>query len=314
MPVGLLNVQWLNSNSVRAYPLADVGTRRDSTGTIRVPDSFLLSLYFPVHAGLATQPEKFYLQSLVLAPTGITLTIGYDDGTGSPPAVATTSIAKATHREFQSYALPGINDLDDSIGHVVIGKLTDIDLLPAGLYTFLPAATPLEVDAIRPNIRGIASITVVNGSDRSGRVYGDVELVARDNMRIAVSTVDAVTQLAFSAIRGEGLNEEGACVDVVTGEPIRFINGIPPGPDSNFKFTAEQCITIDPIPNGLKFTDTCSSPCCQCSELTALRTQLDRFADGEVTLRTFVTNLAAATAQLSSVILTSRISPSCVES
>lgn len=314
MPIGLLNSQWLAQNETRSYPIVDWASKEDTTGTIVLPNSFLLYMHLPVHAGLDVQPEKFYLKSLLISPTGYTLTVGYDDGSSSPPSVAVTSIARSSHREFRSYALVGIDDFDDSVGFVVVGRLADVDALSAGFYSFAPAASALEVDVIRPNIRGLTSITVVNGADRSDRLYGDIELVARDNMRIAVSTVEGEPpRITFSAIRGEGLNDECACADEDTSTPVRFINGIPPGPDSNFKLVGDNCITISPIVNGLKLTDACSQPCCGCTELNAVLSQLDRFADGEATLRAYVNNLVAATAQLSSVILSSRVGNLCVE-
>lgn len=315
MPIGLLNSQWLGQNASRAYPIVDWASRFDATETIQLPDSFLLYLRFAVNVAMAVEPEKFYVQALLVSPTGYTLEIGYNDGTVSPPTVAVTSVDAATHQEFRSYALVGVDDFDDSNGFVVIGRLVDVALLPPGRYTFDPADAYLEVDAIQPNVRLIGSLTVVNGAERSDPIYGDIELVARDNMRITVSSTEGEpTQIAFSAIRGEGLNEDCGCPEADVGDPIRFIDGIPPDAAGNFKIIGDACLKVDPIANGLQLTDECSKPCCGCAELTALQNQLDRFRDGEATLRTFATNLLAVTSQLGNAILSSRLGGRCVES
>ena len=309
MPLGNWNLQWLNHNSQRSYPLVDWGSAEDQTGTIKIPDSFIVALDFPVHAGMAVQPEKFYIKSLSIYPNGFSVTIGYDDGSITPPVVASVNIDSNSHNENLPYALAGAGDFSDSVGKIVIGKLDDIQALPPGLYTFDPAATTIETDAIRPMIRAISSLVIVNGSDRSEPIYGDVELIAGDNMRIVANTVAGQSpQIVFSAISGEGLNEECACDDdSEPGDPIRFINGIPPLPDGNFRIIGNKCVDVRPIVNGLQISDLCSEPCCGCEELEAIIRQVERFSDGVSTLQGFTNNLSTEVIQMRNVVLGSRI-------
>ena len=308
MPVGNWNLQWLNHNSQRAYPFTAESSLTDGTGTLQLPSNFVLAMQLPIHAGMAVDPDKFFLKTLGLYPTGYSLVFAYDDG-DKYPSVAGVTIANSTHTENQSYAVSGIGDFDDTVGTIVIGRTDDIDLLPAGLYTFDPAAAYLETDVVRPMIRGISSLTVVNGSERSARITDDVELVAGRNLRIVANVVSGQpTELVFSAISGEGLNEVCACEDDDESIPIRFINGIPPLADGNFRITGDSCINIAPIANGLELTDNCSSPCCGCEELDAVLGQLDRLSDGAVTVQTFVRNLSAEVTKMSLSVLGSKIS------
>jgi hypothetical protein len=308
MPLGNWNLQWLGQNSQRAYPIADWGTKRDKTNTIILPDSFIVEFYLPIHSGLSVQPERFFLRDLGIFPTGYNIGIGYDNNTLSPPLIATANIPKATHTENRSYAVGGVDSFNDTVGHITIGALDEIDQLPPGLYTFAPAATPLEVDTIRPIIRGVAGVAVVNGTDRSPTYYGDIELIAGSNMRIAVVSSDADSaQISFSAISGEGLNATCACDENITGDPIRFINGIPPLQDGNFRIVGDDCIELVPIANGIKFTDSCSKPCCGCDLLDPLTRQIDRFADGAATLRGLANTLQAEVVQMRNVVLGSRL-------
>ena len=309
MPLGNWNLQWVNHNSQRSYPLVDWGSAKDQTGTIKIPDSFILALDFPIHSGLAVQPEKFFIKTITIYPNGISVTMGYDDG-GSLPVVASINIDANGHTENTPYALAGSGDFADSVGKMVIGPLDAIQQLPTGLYTFDPESTTIETDAIRPMLRAISSLVVVNGSDRSEPIYGDIELVAGDNMRIVANQISGRSpQILFSAIAGAGLNEECACdEDSATGDPIRFINGIPPLPDGNFKIIGNNCIEIQPVINGIQINDLCSEPCCGCEELEAIIRQIDRFSDGVTTLERFTSTLNAEVIQMRNVVLGSRIS------
>lgn len=308
MPI-FFNGEWLNQNGQRAYPLTDTASKTDTTGTITLPDSFIVALYFPVNAGQDVDATNFYLQSVLFSGTGYNIAIGYDDGSPAPPIVAAVNIAVSTHTENMSYALAGINNFADSSGMIAIGILDDVSALPPGQYTFSPAAGQLEPDAIRPQIRGITSITLVNGTDSSAPLYGDIELVAGTNMRLTpVIQAGSNPQIVFSAISGEGLNEDCVCDQNELGPPIITINGIQPQPDGNFNLAGDQCLTLSPIANGLQLTDECSQPCCGCTELDAINQQLSLFGTALTSLTNTVMQLNGEVTQMSLVVLGSRLS------
>jgi hypothetical protein len=316
MPLGNWNLQFLNHNSQRAYPLVDWGSKVDQTGSVTIPDSFIVALYFPVHAGHDVEPHKFFIKTLGIYTTGYNIGLGYDDGSADPPVIGAVNIARSTHTENRSYAVAGVDDFDDSVGKVAIGTLEAIDSLPPGQYTFDYEEAGLETDAIRPQIRGITSLAVVTASGEvSGRIYGDIELVAGENMQINVSQVDGLpAQIIFNAIEGEGLNEDCVCEDVTDDQCVTAINGIPPLPDGNFRIIGDDCLDVEPIAHGVQIVDTCSQPCCGCEELDALIDQIDRFADGVVTLQNFVERLGSEVEEMSQVVLGSRLGDQgCVE-
>ena len=78
MPIGNWNLEWLNHNSQRSYPLTERATKTDTTGSIQLPDSFIVGLYFPIHVGLNVVTDRFYIKTLLLSPAGFTAGIGYD--------------------------------------------------------------------------------------------------------------------------------------------------------------------------------------------------------------------------------------------
>ena len=308
MPV-FWNVQLLNQNAQRSYPIVDWADKQDVTASLTLPDSFLVGLQFPIHAGQAVEPQKFFVKSVGLYSIGYTLELGYDDGTSDPPTVAVATVPRASHTENRSYALAGVDDFSESVGRVVIGDLAAMDLLPPGQYNFAYASTALELDCIRLQLRGVSSISVISATgDRSARIYGNVELVAGENMQLSIASTAGQTQIVFSAIDGAGLNDVCACTDLeVDAVPITTINGVPPTADGNFSIIGNDCLTVETLAHGVQLVDICSQPCCGCEELDALVSQIDRFADGVVTLQNFVERLSAEVEEMSQVVLGSRL-------
>ncbi len=147
------------------------------------------------------------------------------------------------------------------------------------------------------------------------KLYGDIELRAGANMRISVNGAETSSpEIVFSAISGEGLNEVCACDDTSTTPPIKFINGIPPLANGNFRMLGDDCLRVLPIQNGLQLEDVCSKPCCGCNELDALISEVTQFANGAATLQIFASTLSAEVTQMSQVVLGSRLGSNvCVD-
>ncbi len=308
MPIGNWNLQWLNHNSQRSYPLTERATKIDTTGTIRLPDSFIVALYLPIHSGLAFAPNNFFIKSVLIAPTGFNITVGYDNGS-SAVDVAAANIVRSNYQPNRSYALGGVGDFDDCVGRVVLGTLDEIDQLPPGLYAFTRAAGELETDAVRPMLRAVTRLRVSNNAELSEPIYGDVTLVAGNNVRITAVAFETETEIIFDAISGTNLNEECYCETPEIGSCIRCINGVC-STDGNFIIAPDDCIQITPMSNGLKLADTCAQPCCGCTELDAIVDQINRFGDGVTTLQNFITRLGSEVTQMSLVVLGSQLGDS----
>jgi hypothetical protein len=309
MPPGVWNLEWLNENSQRSYPLTEEATKTDITQEFELPDDFLLALYFPVHAGEDVQPGNFFLYKLAIFGTGFNIVIGYDNGTSTPVTVASAIIARATHTEYLSYALPGQGDFDDSVGRLVIGRLNSIDALAPGQYEFAYEDGQLEIDAIRPMIRGVQGLVLLNGTDRSDRLYGDIELQAGNNIKLTPVLVTGENPVVrIDAIDGEGLSDDCVCDDESEAPAIRTINGIPPTAAGDFTLQGDTCIEIQAITNGVKLVDKCSEPCCDCEDLQALTQELITLGDAATTYRGFTNRLQEEVTQMSQVVLGSLLS------
>lgn len=318
MPSGnVWNNQWLSRNAIRAYPLAESSTRLDTSTSFRLPDSLIVDLNLPVHTGLSINPGKFFLKSITVFPAGIGLTLGYDDGTLTPPSVATTAFSRNDHVEDATYTLVGINDFADSQGYITIGRLNDLDDQPAGKFSFSYAGGKLEVGVIRPQIRGVTSLTFVNGDDESDRLTGDVVLTAGTNISYTVVNEEGQDPtIRIDAIEGEGLNESCDCLGADDlPECIRSVNGVTGDAQGTLNLLGSGCITFTPVTNGLRIANTCSAPCAGCGDLERVTEDLSKLNDGASTLTTFVNKLGAEVSQLAFVVLGSKLGDSgtCIE-
>ena len=304
----LWNTEWLNENEQRRFPLADSASAQDVTGTFTLPDSFLVELELPVPVGINPSDldtTKFFLLKVTVLPSGYTVVIGYDNGTPDPLVVTRAIIPKAGLAEFDRFDLPGLGDFWDVAGTLVVGRTEEIDLQPAGEWTFSPESGRLDLDCIRPVPRGVSSVTLINGNDQSPKLTGDIVLAAGTNIEL---TQVGPRTIRIDAISGAGLTETCECTgDVSLPPPIRTINGLPPAPDGNFTFSGNQCVAITPISHGLLFADSCSSPCCGCPELEALTAELAHFGNEATTLQNFIARLAGQFNQFNAVVLASQL-------
>ena len=305
MPRGVWNQEWLNQNSQRAYPLAEFATQRDTTGTLALPEDFILALSFPVHAGNDVQSTKFYLQEIGVFSAGFSISIGYDDNTDSPPTVGTTIFSKTTHTEFSSYALAGKDSFSDSVGQICIGDITTISNLAKGTYIFTPAAGQLEVDTITPIIRQVQGLVVINNGQRSDTLYGDIELAAGSNVRLDVTQGDSDTnaKVTINAISAAGLTDDCVCEDDASSPGIRTINGIPPTTAGNFNIVGDECLIVSGITNGLVLNDKCSAPDCSCEEIEAMAEEIQTLHTHSGRVQGVANKLESSVANLSSMMI-----------
>lgn len=311
MPVGNWGLEYLNHNSQRRYPLADDAEAVDATGAFRLPDNFLVELDLPVHAGLNVGPAGFFVKSVSAFAGGYGVVVGYQPGDGSDPlTVATALIPRQGFARNQTFVLGGVGDFADTVGKVVIGRLDDIDEQPPGFWEFTLATARLDPDAVRPIVRGVSSVTCVNGDQRSVPLYGDIELVAGNNMQI-VPIVQAGQDpiIRFNAISGEGTVEECVCEgDAALSTPVTKINGVSPTNGGAMTFVGNDCIQIETIPNGIRIKDVCAQPCCGCAELERITADLGRFAAQATAVEGFVDRLQTAVETMNLVVLGAKLS------
>lgn len=308
MPLSQWNLEFLNHNSQRSYPLTADATKQDRTGSFVIPDDFLVGLDLAISPAVNLETGRFFIRQLGLFASGVQLIVAYEADTAvydvASALIPTTSVFRN-----KAFALGGIAPYDDITGKVVIGRVDTIQLQPSGLFEFSLNDSRIEPQAIRPTLRGLSAIRVINAAGTVGeRLYGDIELIAGNNIQLSTVVTGTEVRLVISALSGEGTIESCVCEGEAATIPcIKTINGIRPTPEGNFNFVGDDCLNFEAIDSGLKLTDSCCQPCCGCAELEAITRDLERFAAQRAALDLFSNQLAAESATFNTVVLGARL-------
>lgn len=316
MPVGHWNLEWLNHNSQRNYPLADDADGVDDSASFTLPTDFIVELDLPISAGVDVDPAQFYIKHIGAYATGYSVIVGYQPSDGSDPVnVASALIPRLVQDRNTAYALGGIGDFSDSVGKIVIGRLDNIDEQPPGFWTFSLIHARLDPDAVRPIIRGVSSIQCVNGEQTSVKLYGVIQLVAGSNMSIVPILVAGQNPIIrFNAIQGDGTIDECFCTgDAALTPPIKTINGVGPTNAGDFNFVGTDCLQVTQTSNGVRFDDKCAQPCCGCAELERITQDLERLNIQAATTETFLQSLQNTVDSFQATVLGSKLNDnSCI--
>lgn len=298
----VVHVEWLNRNGVRKYPLSEEATGWDVTGSFRLPDNFIVDMVLPVHSTMNLDVSKFHVLRVAVFGTGVSMTIGHN---GAP--VATISVPAATFTRNKTYFLQGIGEFTDVLGKVVIGTLDTI-LDSAGSYEFDIAGGRIEASVVIPDIRGVASVCIVEDDVCGPLIQGDIAFEAGRNVRLVRSEFGDVTVLTIDAIDGEGTIADCVCDGDIAERPgIQSISGVGPDKDGNVELEGDDCLEVVPLAaeNKLRVRDNCSKPCCGCLELQALRDDQERVRDEVLTMKNLASRLEGVISAMQSIVAAS---------
>jgi len=259
------HLEWLNLNSQRSYPIKEDTTRTDDTGNFVIPNGLLVDAVVAVDTG---DIETLYIKQLTILPDTLTLVLYSQDNT----LVGSSIVDRSTHQANDYYVLQGFGEFTTLRGKLVIGEIPDV----VGAYSFSQSATELESKVLIPNLRGVSSLGIYSTSpDIPAPLRGHVKLSEGFNIRLTYDYTN--NAIRIDAIEGAGLGTSCVCPDdsIPPGNPIKFINGIPPDDSRNFNVQGVGCITVTPIENGIRIENTCEEPCCDCEDVAALQAIAD---------------------------------------
>jgi hypothetical protein len=117
----------------------------------------------------------------------------------------------------------------------------------------------------------------------------------------------------MNAISGEDFREVCQCNDIELGPCVRTINGIAPNVEGNIDILGSDCIEVKSSGQAsIEVSDTCAKPCCGCTELDILVSDVTSLTSQLALLQAQIGVLAGNVDSLNNTCLSSRIdSTSC---
>lgn len=286
--MSIINIEWLNQNSQRAYPFQEDMQCRPIIDNIlldnyKLPNNAILDLI--ITTNFEVQP-KIYLKTFTLAGDIATIAIA-DTADDTVLAVASTTPSDDMYTPIN---FSGVGKHDDIRGTVVFGDITGIKAqLPDGIYHFTSEETLFEARCVRPSIPCVSGLYLTDtiGSYESVRLRGDVALIAGDNIRLDFNEKD--NAIIIHADASLSYNQKCDC-NAYENEPIYTINGINA---QNVVIDGDgECVNVVTADGKIKITDTCSKPCCGCAELTYLSQKTNEITTSIGKLDSFSQNLS----------------------
>ena len=275
-----INQEWLNKNSLRAYPLSEDSPRCPTNGAgRRVPGYAVLPNYVIVDFNVTSMGDStrtaLCIRKIVFVGNTITFFFDYSNGGSLQPSV---SVNLDNHRTNQSYRFEEVLHKkhyphQSMTGTITLGDLSRLrEDFPEGIYEYRQYDCVFEPTCMRISPVGVTSIRAVNSTTGYGigPLVGTVRLVAGRNIRFAYDNTDGGAVITIHAEDGAGQQEEG-CDCGSTRKVINTINGISA---NEITFSGGDCVSVATSGNVLKITNTCSKPCCGCAELAFINEKI----------------------------------------
>lgn len=282
------NLDFLNANTVRNFPIREGLSRLDTSAAFAIPEDFLVDLILSVSSDPAV---RVYISRIVNMPDEIEVEFSLY---GTTNQIGVVSLAPNAHNRYDTYYMVPSSLYAAATGKMVVGEVTTITTLPYGTFTFDQAATEVEARTVVPGLATVSRFVFRNADGTSFSVTGNVTLVAQANTKFRFINS---TTVAIDA--GDGLGLNAPCED---DRPcLKTINNIPPDVSGNFTLTTSDCARFTNLASGtlkgLNLADSCCKPCLSCNEIGDLTQRLTQLESDLIALRTHYNNVSLLTQQ-----------------
>lgn len=276
------NLEFLNANTLRAYPIKEGMTRVSAEG-VTIPDNFLVDCSFAISSDVTARIYISKINNL-----GDQIEVLFSDQ--SDVLIGNIIITPATHTLYQTYPLLPSVAYANAIGRITVASVAAWTTLPAGSFTYTLATAELEARTVVPAQRGINRIVFKNADGTTFSASGNVIVESRVNMKFTYNS--GTNTILMDAGEGLGLNTICAPQD----QPIKTINGISPDVNGNFILDFASCalVTVLPSNTGILLNDICCKPCIGCEEMGTLTDRLITLESNLIALREYYTSLLQA--------------------
>lgn len=295
------NIEWLNQNLLRQYPLhegAAIPPKLSNGGVaegVSIPTCLLVDFNFTVPFDAASG-ELPSLTGVIHSGDAFSIEVSIGD---SPLTAYTVNIG--SHAINSAYPLSGQGEYADCHGWVVFGDLERAAReLPEGAYRFDPGQAPFEVSTLRAAPRGVRSITAIGkyGLREYAPLYGNVKLIAGSD--VVVRNDSPNNAIWLQAQSGVGYERTAPCD--CGAEAHRVVGSINGMTFDDISIVGDgTCVTVTATqdPPVITISDACSTPCCGCSELNFVTSAVDTITQSIATLNAYAAELQQRLAELS---------------
>lgn len=287
------NLDFLNTNSLRNYPIKEGITKLSADGIFTIPDDFIVDFMLAASSNI---DARFYISKIVNLAESITIEIKDSSGV----TCGFFSISVASHVLYKTYYLAASDTYVGANGKIVIGSLSSMQLSPTGTYNFVIDTAELETRTIIPSLNTINRLTFVNADLTTSSVTGNVKIGARTNIKFSTGTTNTTNDTIIMDV-GNDLGLNAPCDSNLPA--IKTINNIGPDTNGNFTLMTTNCASVAPLNSntGLLFSDTCCKPCMGCDEISTLTDRVVQIETDILKLRDHYTNLQSLITEFSNL-------------
>lgn len=281
------NLDFLNQNTLRAFPIREITTRSSVDDRFVIPDDFLVDLIMAIDSDVTS---RYYISEIINLPEQILISISNQAGS----LIGNFTVVQNAHTLYKEYYLAPTAEFAGANAKLVVAKLDSLRSLPTGTFNFDLSDTEFETRTILPMPTGITRLVFEDDNDNLFSATGNVKMLARLNLRFRKEG----QTVYLDAGNGLGLN----LICEAAGPAIKTINHIPPTSDGNFNVSFLDCDSIEATTNGIILSDSCNKPCLGCDEISQLTDRLVSLESDLIKLRKFFDDLNATAQQLSNII------------
>lgn len=277
------NLDFLNCNTLRNYPIKEGVSKTDNDGVFTIPDDFIVDFSLSASSDIAA---RFFISKIINLEESITVEVSDTDNV----PVGAFIVDVASHILYKTYYLVENFGYVGANGKITIGSLSSIGLAPTGTYLFTVGTAELETRTIIPSMATVSRLTFINADGTSVALTGNVKIAARNNLKFVQGTTNTSNDTVVIDV-GNGLGLNTPCD---SNKPcIKTINNIEPDNTGNFTILTADCASIAPLSggNGLMLSDTCCKPCMGCDEVSSLTDRVVQIETDILKLRDHYTSL-----------------------
>ena len=283
-----MNLDWLNSNSLRNFPIKDDLGRVSVDGLFVIPNSLIVDMAL-CSSQLGNTPN-LYISGISCSSTSITVEISAN-GVG---VFGTFQTSLPLSDYNIDVSLVANDNFPSATGLITFGSSDDLTSLPYGDFQFTIDQTALLMRVYSPNSPGLSWISFSDAKGNSSIFTGYVQIQGNSNIQFrnesGIIYVDA----------GEGLGLNKICA--TPPQPILTINGVSPDSSGNFTLIADTCVSITEAQAGVLISNPCGDPCLGCSAITALTTQVNELESSILDIKNFSNNLQTVITQVTNLL------------